>query len=102
MNFPIQDLKNLVDVQNNVEWTSDESGFIYEVVSNEISHISRWSIHYIQIFKYMGNYYSTTYSIGATEYQEEMPYEFIGQEELECKRVYPHEETVIVFKDSPS
>jgi hypothetical protein len=66
-------------------------------ISDKIIDRSRWSVTYRRIFEFQGKFYETHYSVGATEYQEECPYEGEG-DEIECKEVFPTEVTVIVYK----
>ena len=75
----------------------DETKF--EILENEIQDSSRWSIHYNLIFKEWetGKIYETYYSVGATEYQEESPFEYEG-DEIEVTEVEPYEVTVIKYK----
>lgn len=70
----------------------------YEVVENEINGTSRWSVHYTMVFKELstGKLYRTHYSEGATEYQDEDPFEY--EDELEVDEVEPYEETVIKYR----
>ena len=53
------------------------------VIANELYDKSRWSCHYQLIFKHEDKIYSTTYSSGATEYQDERPFEY-AEDEIEC------------------
>ena len=48
---------------------------MFEVIEDEIIDQSRWSVHHRQVFKHEGKFYETYYSCGATEQQEEYPYE---------------------------
>ena len=75
----------------------DETRF--EILENEIQDSSRWSIHYNLIFKVLetGKIYETYYSVGATECQEESPFEYEG-DEIEVTEVEPYEVTVIKYK----
>lgn len=68
-----------------------------EIVENEIAETSRWSICYDFTFKFEGKYWSTGYSVGATEYQPETPWEY--DEEITCMEVEPVEKTVIVYRE---
>jgi hypothetical protein len=76
------------------------------VVSDEISFTSRWSIHHEMIFKVNASwpehpqprFYRTTYSVGATESQDEQPYEYDG-DDIECQEVEPYEELVIKYRE---
>ncbi len=70
-----------------------------EIMENEIVDTSRWSIHHAVVFKLKCNekFYQTHYSVGATENQDENPYEY-DPDEIECKEVFPVEKTVIVYE----
>ena len=59
-----------------------------EIVERKISDSSRWSIHYSVVFRdnETDKHYSSYYSVGATEYQDESPYEY-ESEEVECQEV---------------
>lgn len=65
--FPKEDLQDLLD-------TKKFDG--YERISDEIVDTSRWSIHHYMIFKYEGNFYGVGYTRGATESQDEYPFEY--------------------------
>ena len=75
----------------------DETKF--EILENEIQDSSRWSIHYNLIFKVLetGKIYETSYSVGATESQDESPFEY-EDDEIEVTEVEPYEVTVIKYK----
>ena len=45
-------------------------------VYNEIIDHTRWSVIHQIVFKYKDKYWRTNYSVGATESQDEMPWEF--------------------------
>ena len=64
-----------------------------EVISNEIIDNNRWSVIYAIIFKSGDHFYSSSYSTGATEIQDEYPYDN-DDDEIECTEVYPHQVTV--------
>ena len=64
-----------------------------EIVVNEIFDTSRWSTHHSLIFKKDGKYYRTSYSRGATEQQDESPWEY--EDNVECVEVEPYEKIVI-------
>lgn len=63
-----------------------------ELIENEISERSRWSIHYSVVFKYQDKFYLTIYSAGATEHQDESPFEY-SEDEIECTEVFPYKVT---------
>lgn len=56
------------------------NAMIDEVVDN-----SRWSIQHEIIFEYEGKFYRTSYSVGATEQQDEGPWEY--DDTVECTEV---------------
>jgi hypothetical protein len=68
-----------------------------ETVEDRIIGVGRWSIHHARVFKHEGKFYATNYSVGATENQEEAPYEY-SPDEIECEEVFPYERTVTVYK----
>jgi len=67
-----------------------------EVISDEIVDSSRWSNHYELIFKLDDKFYRTSYSVGATESQDEGPWEY-EEGEIDCTLVEPREVTVIKY-----
>jgi hypothetical protein len=58
-----------------------------EVIEDEITDTSRWSIHHTMIFKFEGVHYRAHYSVGATESQEEAPFEY--ENTVDCDIVEP-------------
>ncbi|MED3792450.1 hypothetical protein P4571_08335 [Niallia alba] len=54
-------------------------------ILDEITDTSRWSVHHRIIFAYQGKFYETYYSVGATEMQDESPWEY--DETVECAEV---------------
>lgn len=69
----------------------------HETVYDKIVDTTRWSICYERVFKHDGKFYMTDYSVGATENQDEHPYEYEG-DMIECKEVFPVEKTVTVYE----
>jgi hypothetical protein len=67
------------------------------VMEDDVSHKTRWSLCYRMVFKHEDKFYVTRYSIGATESQDESPYEY-EDDEIECKEVFPKEVTVTVYE----
>ena len=63
------------------------------VKSDEIDDTSRWSVFHTLVFEHEGKFYQTHYSVGATEMQDESPWEF--EDEVECHEV---EEKEVVVK----
>ena len=64
-------------------WKSDA-----ETIYNIITGHGRWSVHHERVFRHDGKFYLTTYSVGATESQDESPYEY-DDDEIECVEVHP-------------
>ena len=54
-------------------------------IKDEITGTGRWSIFHNIIFEYDGKFYQTSYSVGATEEQDESPWEY--KDEVECTEV---------------
>jgi hypothetical protein len=90
-NFPKDDLLELLDY-------SKGEGFCgYEMISDKILENTRWSIVHQIIFKHGEQFWRTTYRVGATEYQDERPWEHDG-DQVSCTEVVPVEKTIIVYE----
>lgn len=70
-----------------------------ELVEDEIEETTRWSVLHSVVFKDLetGKFYGTGYSVGATEYQDEAPFEY-EPDVVDCEEVEPVEVTVIQYK----
>lgn len=90
--FKTEDLRDLL-------WDDVGDDFHLEIVENELTDTSRWSTHHRLVFKDHSDqkFYLTYYSQGATESQDESPFEYDGEEKI-CVEVAPVETTVIVYK----
>lgn len=66
------------------------------ILVNEIIDTSRWSINYRLVFKDEGKVWQTYYSEGATEYQDESPWEYDSVVILE--EVHEVEKTIKVWE----
>lgn len=80
-----------------------ERGFLLggewdKTVYDKITGRDRWTIHYETVFQHNGKFYKTEYGVGATEHQEEIPYEY-DPDEIECPEVFPVETMVTVYKE---
>lgn len=71
-----------------------------EEILNDIIDTGRWSNHYHRVFKFENKFYETFYSRGATEYQDERPYEY-DDAEIECQEVEPVQVITTVYKAKP-
>lgn len=92
MKFAKENLRDLV-IQNDFDGYDD-----FKVIERKLIGNSRWTINYQMIFKFAGKFYRTTYSLGATEYQDERPYEY-EDGMIECPEVFPIEKTIIVYEE---
>ena len=69
-----------------------------EVIEDTLVGHSRWSLEYRLVFTdNEGRFYSTVYRRGATEIQEEAPWEYEG-DEIDCVEVFPVEKTLVVYE----
>ena len=68
-----------------------------EVIKDELIENDRWSLHYSMIFKLDGKFYETYYQRGATEQQDEQPYEY-DNNEIDCYEVFPVEKTITIYE----
>lgn len=60
-------------------------GLPYDALEDTIIDNSRWSIHHKIIFKYEDKFYEAYYSVGATESQDEGPWDY--EDEVDCTEV---------------
>ena len=67
-----------------------------EVILDKIYDTSRWSIRSELVFKFENKFYHTCYSRGATEQQDESPWEYDG-EDIECSEVKPVEVITVEY-----
>ena len=70
-----------------------------ERIRDTITGHGRWSVYHELVFKSGGKFYRVSYSIGATESQDEQPFEHGG--DRECEEVEPYEKTVIEYRVKP-
>ena len=66
-----------------------------KLVRNQIIDHDRWSLHFELIFELDGKYYKGRYSKGATEYQDEKPFDYSESVFVE---VEPYVRTMIDYK----
>ena len=71
---------------------------LFETVTSEITDTTRWSICYEKIAKRIsdGKFFKLNYRVGATEMQDESPYEWV--DEVSIPEVFPVEKTIIVYE----
>jgi hypothetical protein len=68
-----------------------------KIVFRKILGKRRWSIDVYIVFKHEDKFYQSTYSYGATESQDESPYEY-DDDEIECEEVFPTQVVTTVYK----
>lgn len=70
----------------------------FEKVEENCIDQERWSVVYEGIFKQKstGKFYKVVWSVGATECQEERPFEY--EKEVEFIEVEPYEKLVVVWR----
>lgn len=96
-NEQARDLLELFRVgDNTLDW--ENCPVNVELVQEELIDTSRWSHIHERIYKDLdsGKFYSTSYSTGATECQDETPYEYDG-EIIEFDEVVPVEVVKIEY-----
>lgn len=67
------------------------------IVEDKIIETSRWSVIHKIVFKFNDKFYESNYSIGATEMQDEGPYEY-SKNEIECPEVRLVEKLMKVYE----
>lgn len=89
--FKKETLLKILELKGMTPHDDDE----YVIREIEMIDTSRWSIHYSMVFteRSTNKSYMTSYSVGATEYQDERPFEY-DDDEIACTEVYPREVTV--------
>lgn len=93
------DLGDTSTCWNDSEWSDGDVYPNFEVVHSELIDTTRWSLVHERVYKDLdtGKYWETTYRTGATECQEERPYEYDG-DEIEFIEVVPHETITIKYR----
>lgn len=80
-----------------IDCLSDDSDVLAKI-RDELVETTRWSVLRELTFGTMdGKVYQTTYSVGATEMQDEGPFEYDG-DLIHCIEVEPVEVTVIEYR----
>lgn len=67
------------------DYLINELDLPYKAIRDVITDTSRWSIHHEIVFEDNGKFYKTGYSVGATENQDESPWEY--DSEVSCIEV---------------
>lgn len=74
------------------DYLVNELDLPYNAIEEELIDNSRWSLTYRIIFEDNGKHYQTYYNVGATECQDERPWEY--EDEVECTEVEQREVVV--------
>jgi hypothetical protein len=71
-------------------------------ISDRITGTGRWSIRHEMVFQDLrtGKFYVTQYSRGATEQQDETPFQY-AKDTIVCHEVRPVEKMVTVYERTP-
>ena len=78
-------------------WGSGSQDENPHLVEDTITGHGRWSIYHRIVFQDSdGLFYTTEYSEGATEQQDESPWEYDG-DDIECTQVVRAEKTVLIW-----
>ncbi len=75
----------MVKIKLHKDYLMNELDLPYSAIKNDIVNTSRWSINHEIIFTHDGKFYRTHYSEGATEMQDESPWEY--ETEVTCIEV---------------
>lgn len=70
--------------------------WLQDLIWDDVLDTSRWSIIYNLVFEFKGKFYQTNYSVGATECQDESPFEN-EPDEIEVPEVKQVEKTVFDY-----
>lgn len=97
MKFSKDILRSIVYGYPEGDVTEDLLDF-FEKVEETLVDTTRWSLLYELVFKFSGKYYKTSYSVGATECQDESPFEY-DPDMIECAEVEPVEVTVVQYRE---
>ena len=86
----------MAKVKFSKEYLKNNLDLPYSALEDKIVDTSRWSVHHEIIFADQGKFYKTYYSEGATEMQDERPWEY--DNEIECTEVHIIEKLVKVWE----
>ena len=88
MKFKKQFLKDLI--------YGDCEDYIAEKISDDIISHERWTVVHRMVFKTGGKFYVINYGDGATEQQDQSPFEY-EPDPIECVEVEPKEVTITKY-----
>lgn len=68
----------------------------YKIVRNELVDNTRWNLVYGLVVEKDGKFFRTEYQTGATESQDNSPFDYM--DEVEFEEVFPVEKTITVYQ----
>lgn len=68
----------------------------YKIVKNELVDNTRWNLVYDLVVEKDGRFFRTSYTTGATEMQDNSPFDYTKTVEFE--EVFPVEKTIVVYE----
>ena len=80
------------EIMQEIAWNDCKEA---EIIEDNIIDTTRWSVVHEIVFKYEGKFYQSNYSKGATEQQDENPYEY-DDEFIKCTEV--EQKQVLVYQ----
>ena len=83
------------DIAQELTYAGEREGF--KVIERKIIDHTRWSVISSIVVEKDGKFYASSYSIGATESQDESPYENDG-DQIEFREVQKKEVLTIVYE----
>lgn len=92
----LQDIAYGCDGDHAEDWEEYGDDVFAKQVYDRICDTSRWSEHHEQVFSIGDRFFMTYYSVGATEMQDESPYEY-ESEWVEVTEVVPKQVTVTKY-----
>lgn len=90
----IVDINTIIDVWGLPYDDNADEGV--ELIGDEITGTSRWSVFHTLTVRIKGTVYQTSYSKGATEYQDEQPWQ--DEKTVEFIEMRPVEKVIIVWE----
>lgn len=99
MKITQQQAQELLELYRVGDTTEDWDNFDlkFKLIQSELIETKRWSHVYEVVYQDLttGKFYSSIYSTGATECQDETPYEY--EKEVELVEVEPKEKVIIEY-----
>jgi hypothetical protein len=86
-----------MNIQLHKDYLIKELNLPDAAIKDTIIETTRWSIIHEIIFAHDGKFWKTTYSVGATEVQDESPWEY--DDLVDCREVQLVEKTVKVWEE---